>query len=141
MEAARKAMHEAIDIYGLGSKEALKASEELDKYIVEAQKIKAGINDEPEALKFEYDCVGRMKYNPEIHFNQSRPWSYEDEEYIINWLDRIGIEEMSFALGRTEATISQKASRLRKEGRMKPKDKHAVRNIRILKKEAKGISI
>ena len=90
---------------------------------------------------FEYDCVGRMKYNQDIHFNQHKPWSYEDEEYIINWLDRIGIEEMSFALGRTEATISQKALRLRKEGRMKQKDKHAVRNIRLLKRESQGISI
>lgn len=92
-------------------------------------------------MKFEYDTSGRMKYNPEIHFNQGQPWSYEDEEYIVNWLDKIGIEEMSFAIGRTEATISQKATRLRKDGRMKPKDRHAAKNIRLFKRETRGISI
>lgn len=66
----------------------------------------------------EYDSSGRMKYNPEFHFNQGKYWTYDEEEYLIKWYDLIGMEEMSFALGRTEGTISDKANRLRKRGRM-----------------------
>lgn len=82
----------------------------------------------------EYDKSGRMKYNPEFHFNQSKPWSYEDEEYLIKWYEFIGMEEMSFALGRTEATVTEKVSRLRKQGKMLiPTQKNRTR--RILKEE------
>lgn len=38
MEAVRKVMHEAIEQYGLGSIEALEASQKLDKHIAVAQK-------------------------------------------------------------------------------------------------------
>ncbi len=81
----------------------------------------------------EYDDFGRMKYNPEYHFNQGTSWSTEDKEYLIEWLDKIGLEEMSLALGRTEATISEKARVLRKQGKMKPDTK--ARNPRLLKFE------
>ncbi|MFL0167705.1 hypothetical protein [Candidatus Clostridium helianthi] len=81
----------------------------------------------------EYDDVGRMKYNPEYHFNQGTSWSAEDKEYLIEWLDKIGLEEMSLALGRTEATISEKARVLRKQGKMKPDAKS--RNPRLLRLE------
>lgn len=81
----------------------------------------------------EYDNFGRMKYNPEYHFNQGSPWSIEDKEYLIEWLDKIGLEEMSFALGRTESTISEKARVLRKQGKMKPDTKS--RNPRLLRLE------
>jgi predicted DNA-binding protein YlxM (UPF0122 family) len=81
----------------------------------------------------EYDTFGRMKYNPEYHFNQGTPWSMEDKEYLIEWLDKIGLEEMSLALGRTETTISEKARVLRKQGKMKPDTKS--RNPRLLRLE------
>lgn len=82
----------------------------------------------------EYDSFGRMKYNPEFHPNQGKYWTYEEEEYLIKWYDLIGMEEMSFALGRTEATISEKVTRLRKLDRMvKPIKKNYAR--RILKEE------
>lgn len=38
MEAVRELMYEAIDEYGLGSAEALEASQELDKHIEIAQR-------------------------------------------------------------------------------------------------------
>lgn len=82
----------------------------------------------------EYDRSGRMKYNPEFHFNQGKYWTYDEEEYLIKWYDIIGMEEMSFALGRTEGTITDKVNRLRKRGRMtKVEHKNYVR--RILREE------
>lgn len=82
----------------------------------------------------EYDSSGRMRYNPEFHFNQGKPWDSQDKEYLIRWYDIIGMEEMSLALGRTEATLTGKVSELRKAGIMiKPKKKVYCR--RILKDE------
>ncbi|MGG7215419.1 hypothetical protein ACQPUY_17765 [Clostridium nigeriense] len=66
----------------------------------------------------EFDDYGRMKYNPELHPNQGEPWSYEDTKYLIDWLEIIGYEEMSLALGRTEITLRTKVCRLRKDGLM-----------------------
>lgn len=39
MKSVREAMYKAIDEYGLSSDEALKASQEMDKHIVVAQKM------------------------------------------------------------------------------------------------------
>lgn len=71
----------------------------------------------------EYDAYGRMKYNPELHFNQGKTWVDEDIDYLIHWLEIIGYEEMSLALGRTEATVRDKVFKLRKKGLMKEGDK------------------
>ena len=85
----------------------------------------------------EYDRSGRMKYNPEFHFNQGQYWTYEEEEYLIKWYDIIGMEEMSLALGRTEATVANKVYRLQKQGRMKKADSKRY-TIKILKEEVNG---
>lgn len=81
----------------------------------------------------EYDNQGRMKYNPELHENQGKPWGEEDLEYLIAWYEIIGAEEMSLALGRPEAVIANKVSKLRKSGLMKrpTKEKHVVRLLRV----------
>lgn len=81
----------------------------------------------------EFDGNGRMKYNSELHFNQGQPWVTEDVEYLIEWLDKIGYEEMSLALGRTEATLRDKVFKLRKKGLMK-KSSDPVRRIRLLRR-------
>ena len=81
----------------------------------------------------EFDCNGRMKYNPELHFNQGEPWSYEDTKYLVEWLEIIGYEEMSLALGRTEATLRSKVFKLRKKGLMKEGDK-SIHHIRLLRR-------
>lgn len=67
----------------------------------------------------EYDACGRMKFNPDLHENQGKPWSREDLDYLINWYNKIGIEEMSLALERTETTVATKVAILRKRGLMK----------------------
>ena len=81
----------------------------------------------------QYDNCGRLMYNPNLHPNQGMPWSTEDKEYLSEWLDKIGLEEMSLALGRTETTISEKARVLRQKGKMKKDSK--ARNTRLLKIE------
>ena len=81
----------------------------------------------------EFDCNGRMKYNPELHHNQGEPWSYEDTKYLIEWLEVIGYEEMSLALGRTETTLRTKVFKLRKKGLMKEGDR-SIRHIRLLRR-------
>lgn len=70
-------------------------------------------------MKYEYDKQGRLKYNPEIHFSQGTPWSISDKQYLIDWYDIIGPEEMSYALGRTEYSIVNYVFLLKKQGLFK----------------------
>ncbi|AYE35279.1 hypothetical protein [Clostridium septicum] len=67
----------------------------------------------------EFDDYGRIKYNPKFHAKSGTPWSYEDEKYLIDWYEIIGIEELSFALERPEANISSKIYKLKREGKIK----------------------
>ena len=66
----------------------------------------------------EYDNQGRIKYNPELHDRQGTLWDEEEIEYLIAWYDIVGMEEMSLALGRTEATVANKVYRLQERGQM-----------------------
>lgn len=68
--------------------------------------------------KIEYDKYGRMKYNPIFHPNNRTLWSTADLRYLIDWYEKVGPDEMSFALGRTVGTIMQKVNELRKQGLM-----------------------
>lgn len=67
---------------------------------------------------YERDKMGRLKYNPELHPNHNKKFEEEDILYIIEWYEKIGGEEISFALGRTEGTIQSKVMLLRKKGMM-----------------------
>lgn len=78
----------------------------------------------------EYDRYGRMKYNPEFHKRSGQIWSKSDLNYLINWYDKIGAEEMSFALERPISAISEKVAVLRRRGTMK-KPKKQKRHNRI----------
>lgn len=62
----------------------------------------------------QFDRYKRMKYHPEYHKNMGQPWSFEDLQYLINYYDKIGATEMSFALERTETSILQRVNELRK---------------------------
>ena len=63
-----------------------------------------------------FDKQGRMKYNPAIHTNHKKPWSQNDVQYVIDYYYKDGPTELSFALGRTLATVETKASVLRRSG-------------------------
>jgi hypothetical protein len=82
----------------------------------------------------EYDDYGRMRYNPDIHFAQFEPWTDDDLDYLINWYEIIGLEEMSFALGKTESTIKHKVYKLRRTGKMSI-PKTISKSKRILRRE------
>ena len=78
----------------------------------------------------EYDTQGRMKYNPELHHNQGTEWNEEDTQYLIDWYDIVGIEEIALALGRSEGTVNSKINVLRKKGLMqKPATKQHTKKI------------
>lgn len=54
----------------------------------------------------------------------------EEIEYLIRWYDIVGMEEMSLALGRTEATVANKVYRLQIRGQMpRPDIKRHTRKI------------
>lgn len=80
----------------------------------------------------EYDSSGRMKYNPRFH-KKGIAWSSEDLQYLIEWYDIIGPEEMSFALERPATSIMQRVSELRRKGVMKKPKK--ITHFRRIKKE------
>ena len=69
--------------------------------------------------KYEYDSYGRMKYNSRIHFAQGKPWNNDDKQYLIDWYDIIGPEELSYSLGRTQGSIVNYAAKLRKQELLK----------------------
>ena len=54
MEGVRELMYEAIDQYGIGSVEALKASQELDKHIEVAQRQRALTKEEVKTKYINY---------------------------------------------------------------------------------------
>ncbi|HEY5576241.1 MAG TPA: hypothetical protein VIK34_05935 [Clostridiaceae bacterium] len=66
----------------------------------------------------QFDNYKRMKYHPEYHKNMGQPWSLEDLQYLINYFDKIGVVEMSFALERTETAINQQVYLFRRRGIM-----------------------
>lgn len=67
-----------------------------------------------------YTPRGRIAYTPEYHAKTGSKWSKDDLEYLINWYNIIGIEEMTFALERAGGTIMTKVNSLRRKGLMKP---------------------
>ena len=66
----------------------------------------------------QFDRYHRMKYHPEYHKNMGQPWPLEDLQYLIDYYDKIGSIEMSFALERTETSVRQRVNALRKAGIM-----------------------
>lgn len=80
----------------------------------------------------EYDNCGRMKYNSDLHDRQGKPWTDEEKNYLINWYAKIGLEEMSLALGRTEATVANKVNQLRTQGKMSYETRsNATRELKL----------
>lgn len=82
--------------------------------------------------EIEFDAKGRMLYHPDYHPNQGRDWTTVDQWFLIDNYERIGAEEVSFALGRTIHAVMQRAYTLRKQGLMKKTEgkPHFTRQIR-----------
>lgn len=67
-------------------------------------------------MQLEYDEYGRMKYNPEIHFNHGAKFTSEELAYLCKFYNVDGPIALSYALGRTQATIIRKYNQLDKNG-------------------------
>ncbi|URZ06434.1 hypothetical protein [Clostridium felsineum] len=78
----------------------------------------ATLNKLLEEHPIEYDKIGRMNYNPIFHARMRQPWTVDELNYVINWYDKVGPDELSFALERTIKSVMQKATDLRKQGKM-----------------------
>lgn len=63
-----------------------------------------------------YDRHGRMVYNPEYHPNHRKPFTVDDLIYLCKYNDVDGPKLMSMALGKTEMTVANKITHLRKVG-------------------------
>lgn len=79
-----------------------------------------------------YDAYGRMNYHPDFHPNQGTPWTTTDQQYLIEFYEKLGPEQVSLELGRTIHTVMTRACELRKCGDMpKPAVKKYHRRMRM----------
>ncbi|SED37168.1 hypothetical protein SAMN05216178_6979 [Pseudomonas saponiphila] len=79
-----------------------------------------------------YDSYGRMNYHPDFHPNQGAPWTTKDQQYLIQYYEKLGPEQVSLELGRTIHTVMTRAYELRKRGEMpKPAVKTYHRRMRM----------
>lgn len=65
----------------------------------------------------EYDNYGRMKYNPEYHGNDGKPWSQEDLMYLCGMHEAMRGKDLSMALERTETAIATKLYALKNKNK------------------------
>ncbi|MGG3871414.1 DNA-entry nuclease [Brevibacillus laterosporus] len=63
-----------------------------------------------------YDRFNRMKYHPDFHTNQGKPWSTEELQYLCRFYDHDHGRAIAFALGRTETTLRTKVDLLKRKG-------------------------
>lgn len=63
-----------------------------------------------------YDSSGRMKYNPEYHFNQGKPYTLSELVYICQQYRMGNRKTLSMAVGRTEGTLAALIYKLKKSG-------------------------
>lgn len=63
-----------------------------------------------------YECR-RMKYHPDYHFSQGKPYTESDLEYICKFESVDHIRNLSFAIGKTEGSINAKLANLKRSGK------------------------
>ena len=85
-------------------------------------------------MEVTYNNRGRMNYNQEFHTKQGLPWDNEDLQYLIEYFDIIGPEEMSLALERTEPSILTKVTELRNK-KIMPIPNKKIRHRRMRKEK------
>lgn len=77
-----------------------------------------------------FDRWGRLQYDPDLHPNHAKPWTVKEEQYLIDFYGGVSPEELSLSLGRTPHAVYQKATMLRKQGRLKKIGKNFKRLLR-----------
>jgi len=63
-----------------------------------------------------YDRKGRMMYNPKYHPNQGKLYTIDEMIYLSKYSDIDGLKSMSYALGKTETSISNKITLMKVSG-------------------------
>lgn len=61
------------------------------------------------------------KYDPQVHFNHKKPMTTTDQKYLIEFYGKVPVSELCLSLGRTYKSITEMASSLRKQGKIKGK--------------------
>lgn len=64
----------------------------------------------------EYDSCKRMKYHPEFHFSHGKRWEEWELEYICKFHFCDDLRTLGFALGKTETTVANQLTKLKKQG-------------------------
>lgn len=67
--------------------------------------------------KLEFDQFGRMKYNPDFHFNHGKVMSEDDLMYLCKFWGLESVKSLSLGLGKTEMTLASLITKLKKDGR------------------------
>lgn len=63
-----------------------------------------------------YDKYGRMKVHPDFHPNQGKVFTQDELEYLCAFYEVDHTRTMSFALGKSEASIRNKYFELKRKG-------------------------
>lgn len=58
----------------------------------------------------------RLRYNPEFHENQGKPFTKDDLVYMCSMWDSMKKADIAMALGKTHGAVLSKAYSLRKNG-------------------------
>ena len=64
----------------------------------------------------EYDTNGRIKYNPEFHFNRGKELSDYEKAYLCHYWEWDGAKSLSYSLGKTEAALQTLIKKMKKNG-------------------------
>lgn len=70
----------------------------------------------PDLEGVELDSGKRIKYHPELHPNQGKPFTVSEYEYLCKYAEVDDLRTLSFALGRTERTIAKALKAIRDAG-------------------------
>lgn len=63
-----------------------------------------------------YDANGRMKYHPEYHPNQGKPFTPEENAYLCYWYERDSARDLCLALGRSETSLTTRIWQMKNTG-------------------------
>ena len=77
-----------------------------------------------------FDRYGRLRYDPELHPKHRTGWTVREEQYLIDYYGAISPEELSLSPGRTPHAVYQKATELRRQGRLEKTGRNFKRLLR-----------
>lgn len=67
---------------------------------------------------FRFDKNGNLMYHPDYHPNHGKPYTDEELEYLCKFYGCDDMRSISFALGRPEASLQTKLTKIKKVGKI-----------------------